>query len=289
MSIKKSTIDDNADRTSWRIDTDVWDDSVGQVESAMFSPLGAGVMDMTPTTSSLPDHRDPWQRTDNDDAASLRASLPHEQAQDTLTPRSSPALGGILNSTVKPLSASEKRICLDSFCSKYAEKGGFPIREAIDLYHAVGTSHVNFSKVWMLVDPDSVCKIDQDHFCAFIALVNSIVEQGDAILLPVKALGDEEIRWLAGRKAETVDKLKGGERSKAEEQDKETSGGKPEEDEGDVFYDVPLDSSWRTSVHGNEETATRGRQGKINKKKGWSLSNGLAKLSLRKKNSRTKL
>ena len=244
MLRKKLSVGDEADRASWLIDTSICSDDASQANQ-LFSPLGAGVMSMTPTPSSV-HHRGAWQAFGGEDAASLPASTP-SYAPMAVAPA---AVRGDPASTINALDPSQRRICLDSYGEKYAEMGGFPIREAIDMYHAVDTGHVNFTKVWMLVDEDSKCRIDRVHFCAFIALVNCIVEQGDRVRLP-KTLGEDQVRWLAGEV--TCD-------TEAEEA---------------TFHDVPLESSLYShqSAGGVREACERDMRGKSkNKKGGWSLS-----------------
>ena len=90
-------------------------------------------------------------------------------------------------STLVALTKREKELCLASFEAKgYRNKGGMPIRDAIDMYHKLNTRHVNFSKVWGLVDPETVCMIDEKAFCAFIAITQSIADQGESVILPKK-------------------------------------------------------------------------------------------------------
>jgi hypothetical protein len=162
----------------WRIDTEV-------LESP--GPLGMGILNMTPTCSL---RGDPWGGSDD------ARSLPTPSARPSTV--ESARTTGIPNSSVLPLSPAERDVCLNSFEERgYSKGGGMPIRDAIDLYHKVSTGHVNFSKVWMLVDPQSCCRIDRTSFCAFIALVHSIVEQGDDVRLPSRPLSEEEISFLA--------------------------------------------------------------------------------------------
>jgi len=207
-------------------------------------------MSMTPTPSSV-HHHNAGQAFASDDAVSLHASTPK-----LATTADAPAVRGIPDSTINALDPSERRICIESYREKYAVMGGFPIREAIDLYHAMDTGHVNFTKTWMLVDADSTCRIDGAHFCAFIALVNCIVEQGDRVRLP-KTLGEDQVRWLSG------------------EEEVEIESATEQAGEG-TFHDVPLESLWRTEVHADKELeACAGEQdvrGKPAKKKTWSLS-----------------
>jgi len=227
MLRKKLSVSDDADRASWHIDTSVCPGDDAQ-PNALFSPLGAGlisVMSMTPTPSSF-HHRGAGQAFASEDAASLPALSP------PLAPSAAPpTVRGIPDSTANALDPSERRICVDSYREKYEAIDGFPIREAIDLYHAVDTGHVNFTKTWMLVDPDSKCRIDRVHFCAFMALVNCIVEQGDRVRLP-KTLNEDQVRWLAGE---------------------DEGGDDAERAAPATFHDVPLESSWRTDVRDDDE------------------------------------
>jgi len=105
-----------------------------------------------------------------------------------------PAVPG---STIKPLTEQEREKCLESFESKgYKKRGGMPIRDAIDMYHKVkGTNFVHFSKVWGLVDPETVCSIDERGYCALMALIQNIVDQGESVVLP-KELREEDILRL---------------------------------------------------------------------------------------------
>jgi len=261
--------DGDADADAWRIDTSFHlpqpDDDTG-----LYSPLAVGLSSMsTPTPMSV--HA--YQRThwrDDDEASPLAAP------RATSTSIEPPAMRG---STLKPLSASQRRICLDSFRDKYAEDGFFPIREAIDMYHAVNASHVNFSKAWMLVDPDSVCKLDRRKFCAFIAVVNSIMEQKEGVMLPTTALGEAELDWLA-REVDvgTVDVAEG-------------AGSVVVRREEALLYDeVPLESSWRTAVGGGEGARAREATEKEGGRAGgsrWSLGKTFAKLSRRKNSQHT--
>lgn len=106
----------------------------------------------------------------------------------------SPAVPG---STIKPLTEQEREKCLESFdCKGYKKRGGMPIREAIDMYHKIkGTNFVHFSKVWGLVDPETVCCIDERGYCALMALIQNIVDQGESVVLP-KELKEEDISRL---------------------------------------------------------------------------------------------
>jgi len=105
-----------------------------------------------------------------------------------------PAVPG---STIKPLTEQEREKCLESFEVKgYRKRGGMPIRDAIDMYHRIkGTNFVHFSKVWGLVDPETVCSIDERGYCALMALIQNIVDQGESVVLP-KELREEDISRL---------------------------------------------------------------------------------------------
>ena len=259
---KGAAVDSDADADAWRIDTSLHlpqaDDDTG-----LYSPLAVGLSSMsTPTPMSV--HA--YQRTnwrDDDEASPLAAP------RATSTSVEPPAMRG---STLKPLSASQRRICLDSFRDKYAEDGFFPIREAIDMYHAVNASHVNFSKAWMLVDPDSVCKLDRTKFCAFIAVVNSIMEQKEGVMLPTTALGEAELDWLA-REVDvgTVDVAEG------------VGSVVVRREEALLYDEVPLESSWRTAVGEGEGEGTEKEGGRVEVGGSrWSLGKTFAKLSRRK-------
>lgn len=263
MISKKMGMDPGS-HEGWTIDTSV----VGEMDfssATVFSPLGAGIMSMTPTPTSVhARHSSQWKEEEekneeNQDSVRARAGPRTPTTTTALT--ASTVTRGFQTSTMKPLSASEKKICLESWSDKYEEQGYFPIREAIDIYHSVSTGHVNFSKVWMLVDPESVCKIDKEHFCAFIAVVNCILEQGESVRLPGKTLSEGEIRWLAG-----ADLTGGAKDGKA-----------VVHREVEAFYDVPLESSWRTDVREDGEGKS------TPKPKTWSLGKRFVKFSLRRK------
>lgn len=172
-------------------------------EEEACGPLGQGLLSMTGRETMV--HKtDPWSVFDADPALSIKSSntrantcdaneIPASARSVSLVTAYKKLIGPIPGTSILPLTEAEKKISMDSFVEKgYEHSGGMPIRDAIDMYHKLNTGHVHFSRVWALVDPHTVCKIDKRYFCAFIALVQNIVQQGDAVRLP-KHLTDEDV------------------------------------------------------------------------------------------------
>lgn len=171
-------------------------------------PLGQGLLSMRGLDSV--DHvsdENPWNIFDVKPMISVRSSrnlgahgdggaLPVSGRNVSLASAYKKLIGPIPGTSILPLTETERKTAIESFVEKgYEHSGGMPIRDAIEMYHKLNTGHVHFSKVWALVDPQTVCKIDRRCFCAFIALVQSIVQQGESVKLPNK-LSDEDISRL---------------------------------------------------------------------------------------------
>ena len=176
-------------------------------EEEACGPLGQGVLSMRGADSTK--YSDPWNVFDDRVMLSSRShrqqlecdsvgagSLP-SRSQISLASTYKKLVGPLDGSSILSLTESEKKACIQSFEAKgYSKTGGMPIRDAIEMYHKLDTKHVHFSRVWALVDPHTTCKIDERCFCAFVALTQSIVEQGPDVKLPNK-LSEEDISKLS--------------------------------------------------------------------------------------------
>lgn len=200
-----SALENNDGDGGWKIRSEViprLDLSNIQCEDTS-GPLGQGVLSMRGSGTMRhngfgDDAQDPWNAFDDtvDHSARSRSTWARDDGRISLSKAFKKLVGPLPGSTILPLTDAEKAKCLESFKAKgYDQSGGMPIRDAIEMYHALETRHVHFSKVWALVDPNTVCKIDERCFCAFIAIVQSVTEQGDGIKLP-KSLSDEDISRL---------------------------------------------------------------------------------------------
>lgn len=200
-----SAIENNDGEGGWKIKSETippLDLSSMQFEDTS-GPLGQGVLSMRGSGTMqhggfVDGSQDPWDAFDEtvDHSARSRSMWGREDGSISLSNAYKKLVGPLPGSSILPLTEAERRKCLESFKTKgYDQSGGMPIRDAIEMYHALETRHVHFSKVWALVDPHTVCKIDERCFCAFIAIVQSVTEQGDAIKLP-KSLSDTDISRL---------------------------------------------------------------------------------------------
>jgi hypothetical protein len=216
---------EDEDDNEWKINTAVRNDETSSLRSQIpnicldtapldeeeaCGPLGLGMLSMRGVDSlAQTEKEDPWTAFDADSSmcnGSARGISAHGhgdmkgmQASGqgvSLTTAYKKLIGPIPGTSILPLTDSEKKVAIDSFIEKgYEHSGGMPIRDAIDMYHKLDTKHVHFSKIWALVDPQTVCKIDKRYFCAFIALVQNIIQQGEAVKLP-KVLTDEDVSRL---------------------------------------------------------------------------------------------
>lgn len=177
-------------------------------EEEACGPLGRGVMSMRGIDNlAHASNEDPWNAFDANSSIRMvssgsnvarvdRKAMPMSGRSVSLANAYKKLIGPIPGTSILPLTESEKKIAMDSFVEKgYENSGGMPIRDAIEMYHKLDTKHVHFSKVWALVDPQTVCKIDKRYFCAFVALVQNILQQGEAVRLP-KELTDEDVSRL---------------------------------------------------------------------------------------------